>query len=257
MRYLTHLHLARIFTLMILSIIIPAQAGVVISGTRVVYPAQQHEVTVKLTNEDKAFPRLVQAWVDDGDEKIKVDKINVPFNLTPPVFRMEAGKSQAMRLIYIKEPLDKNKESLFWLNVLEVPPTLGNEQDNQLRFAFRIRIKLFFRPENLSMKPEDAREKLVWSLVKEGANQALEVSNPSPYYVSFQSVALKVGEKLIQSPDFTMVAPGGKQRYALKDVPTGVGAKVVFSIIDDYGAFVPVTASLTSATTSQAVLAKS
>ncbi|WP_211454728.1 fimbrial biogenesis chaperone [Collimonas antrihumi] len=250
MRYLTHL--SRSFAIVILGLAglmsLPAQAGIVIAGTRTVYHADDREVTIKLTNDDKKFPRLVQAWVDDGDEKISLDKLDVPFTLTPPVFRVEPGKSQAIRMVYTKEPLATDKETLFWLNVLEVPPKVGEEDENQLRFAFRIRTKIFFRPAKLAMKPEDARNALTWSLVKDGANQVLEVRNPSPYYVSFQKIALAIGEKEIDSPDYAMVAPGGTQRYMLKDAPATLGAdaKVKFSIVDDFGAFIPVTSPLTA-----------
>jgi chaperone protein EcpD len=240
------------FTLLALSLAglssLPAQAGIVMSGTRVVYPAQQREVSVKLTNDDGKFPRLVQAWIDTGDEKLSAEKSNVPFILTPPVFRVEPGKSQVMRMVYTKEPLATDKETLFWLNVLEVPPKVGSEEDNQLRFAFRLRTKLFFRPANLAMKPENARGKLEWSLVKVAGGQALQVRNPTPYYISFQSVALAIDDKQIKSDDYTMVAPGGVQHFSLKNVPAtpGAGTHVEFSIVDDYGAFVPLTAPLKS-----------
>jgi len=45
-----------------------------LSGTRVVYPAQQREVSIKLTNDDAQFPRLVQAWIDTGDENSALKK---------------------------------------------------------------------------------------------------------------------------------------------------------------------------------------
>lgn len=224
-----------------------AHAGVIISGTRVVYPAQNREVTVQLTNDDKAVPRLVQTWIDDGNEQTSPDKLDVPFNVTPPVFRMEPGASQSLRIVYTKEPLPADKESVFWLNVLEVPPKPANAQEaSSLQFAFRIRIKLFFRPAGLSGSSQDAPKQLTWTLVNDGAHRALEVRNPTSYYVSFQSVALAMGDRLVKSDDTGMVAPGGTQRYTLKDDPGTLGAKaeVRFSTINDSGGFVPQTAPL-------------
>lgn len=43
-----------------------AMSSVVITGTRVVYPAEKKEVTVKINNEG-ANPVLVQSWIDQGD----------------------------------------------------------------------------------------------------------------------------------------------------------------------------------------------
>src|SRR3546814_9447820 len=43
-----------------------ANASVVIAGTRVVFPAANGEVTVRLNNNGEQ-PALVEAWIDNGD----------------------------------------------------------------------------------------------------------------------------------------------------------------------------------------------
>lgn len=57
-----------------------AMAGVVITGTRLVYPAGQKEITVKLNN-NGLHPALVQAWVDTGDIKSSPTSSKAPFVL--------------------------------------------------------------------------------------------------------------------------------------------------------------------------------
>jgi chaperone protein EcpD len=253
MRYPSHA-LRRTLSLAVLCVagwltMLPAQAGVVIGGTRQIYPAQSREITIQLTNDDKKLPRLVQVWLDSGNEKLTPEQSDVPFTITPPVFRMEPGKSQSLRMVYTKEPLPADKESAFWLNVLEVPPKLENGE-NQLRFGFRIRTKVFFRPQGLPGTPQDAAAQLRWSLLKTDQGSVLEVRNPTPYYVSFQDVALALGAqsdaRLNHSDQYEMVAPGGSQRYLLKDKIGALpaGAHVQFSMINDYGAFVPMQAAL-------------
>ena len=233
---------------------LPAQAGVVISGTRQIYPAQSREITVKVTNDDTKMPRVVQVWLDDGNEKLTAEQADVPFTITPPVFRLEAGKSQVLRVAYTKEPLPADKESVFWLNVLEIPPKLeigaNGENANQLRFAFRIRTKMFFRPQGLAGNPADAAAQLSWSLRKTEQGSELEARNSSPYHVSLQDVALAMSEgpeaRLNPSDQYDMVAPGGTQRYLLKETVGALpaGAHVQFSVVNDYGAFVPKQAPL-------------
>ncbi|MFJ2987905.1 molecular chaperone [Collimonas sp. NPDC087041] len=222
----------------------PAHAGVVIDGTRQIYPAQSREITIKLTNADKNLPRLVKVWLADGDGNTTAEQSDVPFTITPPVFRMEPDQTQSLRVVYAKEPLPTDRESLFWLNVLEMPPDVHSGEDtNRLRFAFRIRSKLFFRPEGLAGRSEDAPAQLIWSLVKASQGRLLEVRNPSPYYVSFQSVALLTGDedgaRTIQSDQYEMVAPGGTQQFLLREA-VGVAsdrAQVEFSVVSDFGAF--------------------
>lgn len=217
-----------------------SEASVVIGGTRVVYPAQDKEVTVKLTNEGKK-PALVQVWMDDGDEKSTPDSAKVPFTISPPIFRMDPGKGQAVRVVYTKEPLPAGKETLYWVNVLEVPPKSSADSDrNLLQFAFRTRIKFFFRPPGLPGDPATAPDQLRWKLVpgEAGKGIALQVSNPSPYYVNFAHVGFKAGERSYMERGGGMVAPGGTSTFPITQLASRPGGEVkaVFDVINDYGA---------------------
>ncbi|RDS84386.1 hypothetical protein DWU99_10520 [Dyella psychrodurans] len=247
-------NLARLFaaTCLMALFCAPVQADIVINGTRVIYPAKEREVTVQLTNDEKTDPRLVRAWIDDGDTSKTPDQIDVPFTLTPPMFRLDAGKGQALRVIYTKsdyhgKPLPADKESVFWLNVLAVPPKpAGKASENTVQFAFRTRIKLFFRPDGLAGQPDAAPRQLKWKLVSDGAAQALEVYNPSAYHISFSKIALVVDGKDIKSDAPPMLAPGSTGRYVLKDFSgkTDATSEVHFSAVDDYGSEQNYTAKL-------------
>lgn len=220
-----------------------SEASVVIGGTRVVYPAQDKEVTVKLTNEGTKAA-LVQVWLDSGDEKSTPDTAKVPFTVAPPIFRMDPGKAQAVRVLYTKEPLPADKETLFWVNVLEVPPKAANADDrNLLQFAFRTRIKFFFRPAGLQGDAANAPSKLSWKLVPsaDGKGLALQVTNPTPFHVNFAHVGLLSGDKTMGDQGGGMVSPGGTTMFPLKDVTTRPAGdvKASFSVITDYGSLSP------------------
>lgn len=206
----------------------PALAGIVITGTRVIYPAGEREVTVKIDNRgDK--PVLAQSWVDDGDPDATPETAKAPFTITPPVNRINAGKGQTLRLMYTGEPLPTDKESVFWLSVLEVPP-LNKEKQNQLQMAFRSRIKIFYRPAGLSGNANQAGQSVTWKKVKGG----VEGTNPTPYYVSLANIAEdKAGKRLIG--DGGMIAPGGKTFFPLKK---SLGT-IYPSYINDYGGINP------------------
>jgi len=102
--------------------ITPVLASVTITGTRVIYPAGEKEITVRLQNKG-VLPALVQSWIDSGDANQPLDEIRVPFVLMPPVSRIEAHGSQTLRLMFTGDNLPADKESVFWLNVLDIPPT--------------------------------------------------------------------------------------------------------------------------------------
>lgn len=216
-----------------------AQANVVISGTRVIFPSKEREVTVQLTNKG-SMPTLAQAWIDRGDQDASPDNVEVPFAMTPSLFRMEAGKGQALRIMYLKEPLPTDKESIFYLNLLELPPKIQGElaAKNTMQIALRTRIKIFFRPEGLAGNSIDAPASVVWEVVKvqDGKAYALKGSNPSPYYVNLSAVNLSAGGTEYKTLGAT-IAPfsdGVIPLHDLKVAPAG-DATVSYVAINDFG----------------------
>ncbi|MCU1768914.1 molecular chaperone [Pseudomonas protegens] len=213
-----------------------AHAGIVLEGTRLVYPAEAREVTLKLSNTG-SVALLAQSWIDEGDANKSPEEIKVPFLLAPAVSRVEAGGSAILRVSYSKEPLAKDRESLFWLNVLETPPR-RKQDENVLQFAFRTRIKIFFRPDNLIGNAGMAGEKLKWELSRAGASQVpvIKVFNPTPYYVSFGRMEVAVsGRRIDLKPG--MVAPFGYESFpwpaSAPSQPTK--ASIEYEVIDDFG----------------------
>lgn len=217
-----------------------AHANVVISNTRVVFPAQQGEVTVRLTN-DNPHPALVEAWIDSGDEHSTPDKVNTPFLITPPLFRMEAHRDQSLRIISTTSQLPGDRESLFWLNVLEIPPkptSVETQGKNLLQFAFRSRLKLFYRPASLKGDPATAPSKVTWKAVADGKDFALAIWNPTPYHITFIKLTVDTGGKQYTTDKAGMVDPFGTLRMAIKGLSKAppAGTVITYSIINDFGA---------------------
>lgn len=219
----------------------PARATVVIAGTRVVFPAANGEVTVRLSNEGDQ-PALVEAWIDDGDPTSTPDTAKVPFVVTPPLVRMNAGKGQSLRIVYTGQPLPKDRESLFWLNVLEIPPkpSTSGEQQNTLQFAVRSRLKLFFRPAGLDGDLATAARQITWKVVPEGTGYALEAHNASPFHITFSKLSLAVGGTAYAGQS-GMVAPQASLRLPVAglDRAPGAAARVDYAVINDFGAATP------------------
>ena len=228
------------------AVALPVAAGVVIQGTRVVYPSQDKEVTVKLANEG-AKPALVQFWLDDGDEKSTPETARVPFTSTPPIFRLEPGKGQAVRVMHTGQALPADVESLYWVNVLEVPPkATDSESANLLQFAFRTRIKLFYRPKGLPGNVADAPASLSWRWGGTATAPTLVVKNPTPYHVNFASVSVSAGGKVFNVEGGGMVAPNGEATFEPKGLASRDAKEVSFQTISDYGAVKDGTAPLGS-----------
>ncbi|SIT41087.1 periplasmic pilin chaperone [Paraburkholderia piptadeniae] len=214
-----------------------AHASVVVGATRVIFNSQDSEATVKMSNEGK-LPALVQSWVDTGNAKETPSSIEVPFTIMPPAARIDPAKAQTLRILYTGEPLPQDKESVFWLNVLEVPPKPTGElaDVNKLQLAFRTRIKLFYRPAGLKGAAADAPAQLSWRITQSAKTPAIEARNPTPYYVSFASLEVSAGGKTLKNDDGGMVPPGASAVFPLvgEGIPAG-GAKVHYRAISDWG----------------------
>jgi P pilus assembly chaperone PapD len=219
-----------------------AHASVLITGTRVVFPAQDGEVTVRLTN-DGGHPALVESWIDAGDAQSTPDKADTPFLVTPPLFRMEAHRDQSLRILFTpgRQPLPGDRESLFWLNVLEVPPRPANGAAgaNYLQLAIRSRLKLFYRPAGLAADPAKAPDTLEFKAVHDAHGYALVVHNPTPYHVTITKLEVTAaGKPFAGQPG--MVAPLSDLNVPLPGLtiaPAG-GSLVQYVCINDFGASV-------------------
>nr|WP_233175790.1 fimbria/pilus periplasmic chaperone [Dyella sp. ASV24] len=224
-----------------------AHAGIVINGTRVVYPAGHREVALSMVNNDKEA-RLVQAWVDDGDAKEEPEKSNAPFIITPPMARVDPGKGQTLRIVFTGATVPADRESVFYLNVLEIPPKPTGHADgdmNYLQMAVRSRLKIFFRPEGLPGSPDGAVGQLHWRLLKRDSGYAMECTNDSAYNVSFSDVSFKNAK-----PD-DLVAKGGmcpakgKEIFAMVGSPADSNNTLELTTVNDFGGFDPHEASFT------------
>ena len=214
-------------------------AGVIISGTRLVYPASDREITAKIDNVG-TDPALVQAWLDDGDPRSRPGTAKVPFALMPPLFRVDPGKGQTLRIVYTGDPLPQDRESVFWLNVLDIPPkTADQPSTTMLQLAFRSRIKVFFRPAGLDADGAvEAAKGVKWSLAPDGGKgHLLRATNSSPFNVTVLSAQVVHDGRTYTIDDGAMIAPAADRLFALNmPLPSlPAGTKLDYSTINDFG----------------------
>jgi chaperone protein EcpD len=217
-----------------------AIAGVVVDGTRVVFRSDKREVSVSLRNVGDT-PSLVQAWIDGGDAKVRPGDTSVPFVLSPPLFRLDPAKGQTLRLIYTEHPLAADREVVFWLNVLDIPPRSGASADgsNRLEMAFRHRLKLFLRPASLRGDTVAAAVAVTWSIARREGRELLVANNPSPFYVSITDAAVSAGAETVGAQT-EMLPPFASRQFSLvkADVRLSSPMIVKYSFINDFGAVV-------------------
>ena len=213
----------RLIALLLASMVMPAWGGIIIYGTRVIYPAQKKEVTVQLLNDDSRNS-LVQAWIDDGDTSLSPEKIKVPFMLMPPVVRVAAGAGQQLKIRSIANQLATDRETLFYLNILDIPPNSPNEENaNQIKFAMQNRMKLIYRPEGIS----GVSKKSFASLRLNAAINGVKIKNESANWLVVPEVERngKINAQTI------LLAPFSEQHVPVKVLANSY----TVTLIDDYG----------------------
>jgi len=213
-----------VLCLLLTSFSAQAAGGIGLGATRVIYPTDAKQISLSITNSDDKERYLVNSWVENN-----LGSKDKGFIVTPPLFVSEPKSENTLRIIYVGTPLPADRESIFWMNVKAIPSVKKSivDKNNVLHLAVLSRIKLFVRPNNLQMQPEDALKQVRFS--RSGGH--LSIHNPSPYYVS--TVNLKVGNQKLPN---TMVAPKSVAKVA---VPAGVQGSISFQTVNDYGAVTP------------------
>ncbi|MCU1754572.1 MULTISPECIES: fimbrial biogenesis chaperone [Pseudomonas] len=208
-------------------------ASVVMTGTRVIYPAQTQEKVVQLTNQD-SHPYLVQMWVDSDTPDSTPEKADAPFIASPQVFRMNPNSGQVVRLVFTGAELPKDRESLYYLSFLQMPAMKASElQANKLLLTVSSRMKLFYRPKGLAGDPDDLSKSLDFKV----QGQTVIANNNSGYFATVRTAQVISQGKNQPLKTAQMIAPLSHAQWQL---PAGTTARsgdsLRLTLVNDFGA---------------------
>ena len=198
-----------------------SHASVTPDRTRLVFNESDKSISVTLRNNDPTLPYLAQSWIEDA----KGNKISSPLAVLPPVQRIDAmmnGQVKVQGLPDINK-LPADRESVFYFNVREIPPK--SNKPNTLQIALQTRIKLFWRPANIRLIPEDAAPKVKWR--REGRNLIAE--NPNPIHISVMDV-------IVDGHDVPLNMIRPFETLTLPLPANSAGGQMTWRFINDYGA---------------------
>lgn len=232
------------FSFILLPAPVPVLAGVVASSTRLIMTENQRELSVILANTND-YPVLVQTWIDNGAPDSTPEKASAPFIPLPAVFRMQPGAVQGLRVINKQDErlksLPADRESVFWLNLYEIPPKNPqiSRADSHVAMAMNTQMKVFYRPAALKVTINMAQN-VQFSLIKQGEYYLLRCQNNSPFHASFGEMTLVAGHTrfpLMQEMDM-MTPPFSQRDYRLASPITRLPPaplQAEFVLFDDDG----------------------
>ncbi|HGN0868850.1 TPA: fimbria/pilus periplasmic chaperone [Providencia alcalifaciens] len=224
-------------SVLLLSCFVTANAYSAISmdRTRIIYNGDSNSVSLTVSNKNNQLPYLAQGWFQDE----KGEKLTSYFTILPPIQRINAGQTSQLRIEALPDivKLPQDRESLFFFNLREIPPT--SKKSNVLQIALQTRVKLFYRPASLAvdstqMKNAPWQNKLV--LVKKGG--AIYAKNPTAYYVVLNNIRKSANAEKAKSFVAVDVAPFAEQKLSI--TAAQLGSSPVINYINDYGGQVDV-----------------
>ncbi|EOT6916490.1 TPA: fimbrial chaperone [Escherichia coli] len=211
----------------LLSVMISSQAmaAFVLNGTRFIYEEGKKNTTFEVTNQS-AETYGGQVWIENPDMTNETAYL-IP---VPPFFKVEPKGKQIVRVMKGGNSLPVDRESLFWLNVQEIPPKSKETEGSMLAVAINTRVKLIYRPRNLVEGRKGAEKNM--QILHRGGEAYL--NNPTPYW--FAVTAVKVNGKSLKLSDIVLnkvsqIAPWSE--VSLGNV--SLKGRVSVEAVDDWG----------------------
>ena len=202
-----------------------SMAAFVLNGTRFIYEEGKKNTSFTVSNEaDKTYGG--QVWIDNTNQGNGV--YMVP---QPPFFKVGAKQKQVIRIINTDSTLPKDRESLFWLNVQEVPPKpeVKDTEGSVLAIAMNTRVKLIYRPASIKDGRQGAEKQLI---LEQRGNETL-LKNPTSYYMAV--IGMKVDGKKVMLSDKVLADVAQLSPFSEVSLGKKISGKASVDAINDWG----------------------
>lgn len=219
---------------------LPARAGIVASATRVIFTDNNAEKSLMLVNTNP-YQVLVQTWIDHGNIDSTPGNVTTPFVAVPAIFTLEPNTMQGLRIVKNNLPLPTDRESVFWLNLYEIPPTqkVKPPEQQSVLLTMNTQMKVFYRPAGL--KDGDlAANSLRFTLRHHPSGANIICHNSSAFFISFAAITLRDGQHnfAVESQPDMMTPPFAEKAYQLTfpaETILSNSLMIKAEIIDDTG----------------------
>lgn len=210
-----------------------ASAAIQVYGTRFVFEESMQEIEIEIKNSEKRAS-LVQVWLENDTPE---NQASIPFTPIPPLFKMPKNSEQTVKVIKNKANLAKDRETLFYISFLDIPPKDKSltKDDSFIEISVQSAFKFFYRPK-LKMERAKAEQNIHWRLVTKNKVVFIEAKNQSPYFISLDALKFEHKNKSYEAKS-KMLAPFSTTSFKLENfkLPATTKGKIKFISIDDFG----------------------
>jgi len=202
-------------------------AVVNVDKTRIVFNQADLTQSINVVNSGNN-ETFLQLWTDDGNVTLSPDASITPVIVLPPVVKMVPGEMRSLRLMLTsRDALHAGKESLFWLNIYQIPALKKelNAAERRVVLPLRIRLKILIRPAGLQAPKATDPEKLRFAVT----GDKITITNPTPWFMSMN--VKPQGQAAIKN---LMIAPHADLQ-AESQATLSPGTVLNYTVINDQG----------------------
>lgn len=235
--------------LFLLCMVTASHAAVVPLQTRLVFHAGEIEQRLLVANQTTGNPVILQSWIDNGQSGVLPEKLDYPFVVIPPVVKLASKELKNLRIITTAKinQLPKDRESLFFLNLYEVPglKKLPDEaKEYQLKIGLNSQLKILYRPiaDPSSLQEVVGQIDFRLSTGDKGEAQLVAI-NHSPYYLTPTEIKLQAAgkEAALRLPVDRDIPPFGQRIFAVEDSSAAQADKLQLVVSVEANKFVSFT----------------
>lgn len=208
-------------------------ASVVMVGTRVIYPQEKKFVNLNFRSTDNV-PSILELWVSKSLNS-KDKSTDAPFVITPSIFKIDPNKGQSAKLVFTGSNLPNDRESIFYLNFLQLPATDKNV--NKIIITYKSTVKVFYRPSGLTQRIDDI-EKYLSVRTDKSIDGDIIFLNDSEYYITPTQLNFnRNGKTILSIPQskMKMIAPLSQLSIKIKPGSNLAGTQLSVNLINDFG----------------------
>lgn len=201
--------------------------------SRVIYPAASSRGVSVVFYNTGSRDYLIQSYIREQNVQTGLPgKPTGDILVLPPLFRLNAGDSNTLRLLRTGGEYPSDRESVFFLTERMVPS--GQSQTTPgARLVQELSIKVFYRPGAL---PKSGIASAVKTLEPRVSAGRVTLHNPSPFWLTLRTLSVG-GRDVPPGTLFPMVPPFGEQSWPLPPGPNGKEGSVAvgWRAIDEQG----------------------
>ncbi len=205
-----------------------SHAALNIDRTRIVFNSKDKVISLDVFNNSDA-PYLGQSWIEDENEQ----KITSPLAALPLLQRIESNQRKTVKISTMGDTseLAKDRDTLFYYNLLEIPPKT-TEYQNSIKFALHSKMKIFYRPEGIKYTGSEIWQRDM-TIARNG--NTLTFNNLSPYYIVIVFIGRTASDAYSSDEYLLNLKPFSQASF---NSPKPIGNILSMGFVNDYGGYI-------------------